>query len=143
MRRSSIAAIIISIVFLFPIFANALETNLPDAPKNLEESKSFASGILKKLPEGVKNVWEKTAVPVWKTLCSWASKVWETIKDFISRLFLGKKADFEREINQEKQELEQELKKESSKSLKGLWNRLISLIGLGNEEETTQNPSSQ
>lgn len=141
MRHSSIIAIIISIIFLFPIFADA-QINIPEPPKNLEEGKSFISSILDKIPEAVKDVWEKTAVPVWKTLCSWVSAVWEAVKDFISSLVLGKKADFEREIDREKHELEQELKQESSKSLKGLWKRLTSLIGLG-EEETTQNPSGQ
>src|SRR3989344_2644725 len=47
-------------------------------PRTIGEAKDFVLGVLSKLPEAVKNVWQEEALPIWQKMWEWFFGFWES-----------------------------------------------------------------
>ena len=112
---------------VLPSFCIAQKTGTA-MPETIEEAKDFVMRVLKKLPDAVKEVWQKEAVPVWQRMWYWAQPKIESLWHKFLNL-LGQEAEkikpvIEKEFEKEKQEIKEELPIIG----RGLWERFKDLI---------------
>ncbi|MBI2626254.1 MAG: hypothetical protein HYW69_01515 [Candidatus Nealsonbacteria bacterium] len=113
--------IILSIVGLvLPNFILAQEAPAA-APQTLDEAGSFTLGILNRLPEAIKKVWNEEALPVWLKMWDWAKPVIDPWRQKFLGL-LGK------EVEKRRPDIEKQFREERQEMQKDLWERFKDLI---------------
>lgn len=118
---TSLLIFIIVISLVLPTFGFAQEQFGVAAPQTVGEAKELGMTILSRLPEAVKNVWQKEALPIWKKMWEW---VWPFLEPWRQKLldFLGK------EIEKMRPAIEEEIKEEIKKATPNLVSRATDFI---------------
>ena len=86
-----ISVCIVSIIL--PNFGLAQSEFGAAMPQTLGEAKDFMVGVLMKMPEAVKRVWNEEAMPIWQRMWAWFVDIWNRtlgpIIDSLWQKFLG------------------------------------------------------
>ena len=128
-QNSKLKTIIICLVGLGLVLPSV---GLAQMPQTLGEAQSFGSTIIKKLPDAVKQVWEREALPLWQGmwrgfLSLWDRTIGPTVESWWHK-FLGllgkqveqRKPGLKEEYQKEKEEMQQDLWKELGQRFKEL-----------------------
>jgi endo-1,4-beta-mannosidase len=127
-----ISLIIFSLIL--PIFSYAQTPQYTaQMPQTMEEAKSLGLKILERLPDAVKEIWQKEALPFWRKMWQEAQGPLNTyIKPFFEKWWnkflslLGKEVEKRRPVLEPV--LEEELQKETKEMQKDLWERFKELL---------------
>ncbi|MBU0504409.1 hypothetical protein KJ708_00305 [bacterium] len=140
--RITLFSIFFLVLILSAFSAKAQEEMAPEemlpiqAPQTIEEAGEFGIGILKAIPEAIKEVWITKAMPLWAGMLQWAKNLWDsTIYSFAKGIwdkvlsFFGQEIEkrqpyIKEELLKEKEGLKQELEQKIPESGKSLWNRI-------------------
>ena len=98
-------------------------------PQTIGEAKDFVIGVLSKLPEAVKNVWQEEALPIWQKMWEWffgfwESTIWPVLESWRDKLLglLGK--EVEKRSSELKKDIKQEIKEEIKETAPAVGNSL-------------------
>lgn len=94
-------------------------------PQTIGEAQTIGLGILQKLPNAIKDVWQNQALPIWLNMWSWTKSTWQGgTGQEVSGLW-DKVLNW---VGLQKPDLKQELQKKSEETQKDLWSRISDLI---------------
>ncbi|MBI2450669.1 MAG: hypothetical protein HYV47_04020 [Candidatus Nealsonbacteria bacterium] len=126
-RYKIIVNILIAISLALPSFGLAHGGEIHEelgveVPQTVGEAGSLALGILQKLPEAAKRVWEGEAMPFWRNMWAWFLGLWNGTLGPIVEPWLNK------EIGKRRPALERQFQEESKEMQDDLWQRFKDLL---------------
>lgn len=131
--------ILLAVSLILPNFGLAFQPALK-APETIEEAKEMGKKLAqeaeKKLPEILKEIWEKEVLPIWQGMLEWTKSFWKTYIDpkieifwqKIRKIILGEIEKRKPIIKEEFEKEKEELKKEIPVVTKSLWQKFLELI---------------
>ncbi|MDP2637017.1 MAG: hypothetical protein Q8P03_00160 [bacterium] len=142
--RANVVFLILLPAFLLGAAPAAAQENgqLPiQAPETIEEAQEFGLGILRQLPDAVREVWNTQVVPLWNALWDWARNIWDTyafpwlhgIWEKVLAVF-GQELEqrrpaIEQEFEEKKEEFKQEIEERIPEEGKTLWEHIKGFFG--------------
>lgn len=111
------------------------------APETIEEAQEFGWGILRQIPNAVREVWDTQVVPLWGALWDWVKTIWDTYVfpwlHGIWERFLAvsgqeleqRRPAIEQEFQEKKEELKQEIEERIPEEGKTLWEHIKGFFG--------------
>ena len=107
----------------------AYEGSGVSAPQNIEEAKNLGIEILSKLPEAVKNVWQKEALPFWQKMWQWFLGFWNNVAWPIIDPWRQKLIDLlSKEVEKRRPAIEEEIKETAPVIGNSLWEKFKDLL---------------
>jgi len=116
------------------------ETFSVQGPETIEEAQEFGIQFLQALPQAMKDVWDKEALPFFQKFWDWTINVWNTqifhrvesqwqkMLSFFTQEIEQRKPDIEERLAEEKQKLQQEIEQKLPEGGKTLWQLIKGLL---------------
>lgn len=123
MKFSTFIITLLILGLLLPSFSFAQDVVQP--PETMEEAKEVGLGILSRLPEAVKDVWQNQFWPIWSNMWNWVKDTWQESIGPRVGIWWQKLLDF---LGKEPVDVKEEFQKEKTEMQKDTWERFKDLF---------------
>lgn len=119
----SVVSFSLLVISLTTPFVSLAQT--AQVPQTMGEAQTMGLGILSKLPEAIKNVWQNQALPIWSNMWLWTKNIWQSGTGEQVSGFWDKVLSW---VGLEKPDLKQEFQRKTQETQKDFWTRIMDLI---------------